>query len=98
MISSSYRDAQDALKRYVSSFGTPDIVIPHTVSQKGPAFASRNIINSKALKNCFDQFGNVSTCSIPLGYDYFDCANKKGIHIAGWISAAGMSHSVFRIL
>lgn len=97
MASVGYRDAQRILKDYVAAYGKPEIVLPHTVSQTMPHHISKGIIENGSLKNCFEEFGNIATCSIPVGYEYFDCASSRGAHIAGWIAAAGMSHSVFRI-
>lgn len=97
MIAASYKDAQTVLKDYISMYGIPDTILPHTVSYNGPAFASRNIVPEDALKNCFKIFGNISTSAIPVGYEYFRCNQDNRKHVAGWISAAGMSHSVFRL-
>jgi 3-oxoacyl-[acyl-carrier-protein] synthase III len=93
----SYRDAQEVLAQYITANGMPDVVLPHTVSQSGPMHASRNMLKPGTLKNCFEVFGNIATCSIPVGYEYFACADEKVEHVAGWISAAGMSHTVFRL-
>jgi hypothetical protein len=98
MASAAYRSGQDILRQYVAMYGAPDIVLPHTVSQTGPAHASRNIIKDGTLKNCFEDFGNIATCSIPVQYEYFGCSNRRNSHIAGWIAAAGMSHAIFRVL
>ena len=98
MASATYRDARGVLLKYINENGMPDIVLPHTVSQSGPLHASKDILPGGALRNCFEYFGNVATSSIPIGYEYFGCENNKASHIAGWVSAAGISHSVFRIL
>jgi 3-oxoacyl-[acyl-carrier-protein] synthase III len=95
MAIASYRDAQAVLAKYVDAYGAPDTVLPHTVSQSGPRRASRGYLGEGVLKNCFEHFGNLSTCSIPVGYEYFECSGNG--HIAGWVSAAGMSHGIFRI-
>jgi 3-oxoacyl-[acyl-carrier-protein] synthase III len=97
MASASYRDSHDVLAKYISENGTPDVVLPHMVSQSGPMHASKRLLKEGTLKNCFEYFGNLATSSIPVGYEYFDCENKKDAHQVGWISAAGMSHCVFRI-
>lgn len=93
----TYRIARVALERYVSTYGIPDIILPHTVSQSGPAHVSRGLVPDTVVQNCFDIFGNISTCSIPIGYEYFNCAKNTNSHIAGWITAAGLSCSAFRI-
>lgn len=97
MASASYRDAQDVLATYIRENGMPDIVLPHTVSQSGPTHASKNLLNEGAIRNCFELFGNLATSSIPVGYEYFGCVAERAAHIVAWISAAGMSHCVFRL-
>lgn len=97
MAAAGYRDAQDVLKTYISRYGTPDIILPHTVSQTMPEHISKNVLPVGTLRNCFEEFGNIATCSIPVGYEYFDCKDRSESHIAGWIAAAGMSHCVFRL-
>lgn len=98
MASGSYRDAQQVLKAYIEQNGIPEIVLPHTVSQPGPRHAARHFLPEDVIKNCFEYFGNIATSAIPVGYEYFDCASERGLHVAAWISAAGMSHCVFRLL
>jgi hypothetical protein len=98
MASAAYREAQTVLAAYVRENGEPDIVLPHMVSQTGPAHASKHILKENTIRNCFEFFGNVATSSIPVGYEYFDCADKGGSHIVAWLSAAGMSHCVVRLL
>lgn len=98
MASATYRDAQEVLARYIRENGIPDIVLPHTVSQTGPAHASKRLLKDGAVRNCFEFFGNIATSSIPVGYEYFECAADVDAHILGWISAAGMSHCAFRIV
>jgi hypothetical protein len=85
------------LETYIGANGKPDVVLPHTVSQSGPVHASKHLLPEGTIKNCFEYFGNVATSSIPVGYEYFDCHRDRSLHVAGWISAAGMSHCVFRI-
>jgi 3-oxoacyl-[acyl-carrier-protein] synthase III len=97
LATATYRDSQNVLRDYVARNGAPDILLPHTVSQNGPGRASKGIIKEGVLQNCFEQFGNIATSAIPAGYQYFDCANRKKAHIAGWVSAAGLSHCAFRI-
>ena len=97
MAVAGYRDGQDVLREYIARYGCPDVVLPHTISQTLPAHVSKNIITPDSLKNCFDVFGNVSTSSIPIGYEFFECPSNRSAHIVGWIAAAGMSHCVFRI-
>jgi 3-oxoacyl-[acyl-carrier-protein] synthase III len=91
----SRRDAEEVLEEYIRKYGKPDIVLPHTVSESGPRRASENHLAEGVLKNCFEHFGNLSTSSIPIGYEYFNCSSNA--HVAGWISAAGMSHAIFRL-
>jgi 3-oxoacyl-[acyl-carrier-protein] synthase III len=98
MAAAGYRDARDVLRRYVAQYGAPDLVLPHTVSQTMPEHISRNILAAGVLRNCFEDFGNIATCSIPAGYEHYDCGRAQGLHIAGWVAAAGMSHCVFRLL
>lgn len=97
MASVGYRDARNVLKAYVEEHGQPEIILPHTVSQTMPDHISKKIVDRGAIRNCFEEFGNIATSSIPVGYEYFDCASKRDKHIAGWIAAAGMSHGVFRL-
>ncbi|HML13707.1 MAG TPA: hypothetical protein VK456_10395 [Xanthobacteraceae bacterium] len=97
MTSGSYRDAQDVLVKYIRDNGAPEIVLPHTVSQTGPTRAAKNILAEGVICNCFELFGNISTSSIPVGYEYFDCGTDSVTHVVGWVSAAGMSHCVFRL-
>jgi hypothetical protein len=91
----SYRQAQGILIKYLAEYDQPNVVLPHLVSQTGPRRASNHHLKDGALKNCFEHFGNLATCSIPVGYEYFDCS--KDSHVVGWISAAGMSHGIFRL-
>ena len=95
MATGSRREAEEVLAEYISEYGEPNIVLPHTVSQTGPRRASEKHLSDGVLKNCFEHFGNLSTSSIPVGFEYFDCSGAR--HAVGWISAAGMSHSVFRL-
>lgn len=97
MASSTYREAQEVLAIYIREYGQPDIVLPHTVSQSGPMHAAKHLLREDSIKNCFEFFGNVATSSIPVGYEYFNCASEQDVHVAAWISAAGMSHCVFRL-
>jgi 3-oxoacyl-[acyl-carrier-protein] synthase III len=97
MASASYRDAQEVLTKYISENGIPTFVLPHLISQTGPLHASKSLLKEGALRNCFEYFGNLATSSIPVGYEYFACESDKAAHLVGWISAAGMSHSAFRI-
>jgi 3-oxoacyl-[acyl-carrier-protein] synthase III len=97
MASVGYRDAQDVLREYISLFGVPDIVLPHTVSQTMPLHIAGSLLREGSLMNCFVDFGNIATCSIPVGYEYFGCHSRRGEHIVGWVAAAGMSHCVARI-
>lgn len=97
MAFATYRDAQEVLACYINENGSPDIVLPHTVSLSGPVHASKHLLAEGAIKNCFEHFGNVATSSIPVGYDYFDCNADRKLHIVAWISAAGMSHCAFRL-
>jgi 3-oxoacyl-[acyl-carrier-protein] synthase III len=97
MASATYRDSQSVLETYIRENGLPDIVLPHTVSQSGPAHASKHLLQDGTVKNCFEYFGNLATSSIPIGYEYFDCVDKQDLHIAAWISAAGMSHCAVRL-
>jgi hypothetical protein len=97
MASATYRDACGVLERYIGENGKPDLVLPHTVSQSGPVHASKHLLHGDAIKNCFENFGNVATSSIPVGYEYFGCDRDRSLHVAGWISAAGMSHCAFRL-
>jgi 3-oxoacyl-[acyl-carrier-protein] synthase III len=97
LATATYRDAQDVLRDYIARNGMPDVLLPHAVSQGGPSRASKGIVKEGALLNCFELFGNIATSSIPAGYEYFDCAKKKNDHVAGWVSAAGLSHCAFRI-
>jgi|tagenome__1003787_1003787.scaffolds.fasta_scaffold20626358_2 3-oxoacyl-[acyl-carrier-protein] synthase III len=97
MASASYRDAQEVLKQYINENGIPDVVLPHTVSQPGPRHAARHFLPDTVIKNCFESFGNIATSSIPVGYEYFDCAADRTTHIAAWVSSAGMSHCAFRL-
>src|ERR1041384_4193171 len=98
MASGSYRDAQEVLRDYIEQNGVPDVVLPHTVSQPGPRHAARRLLPEDAIRNCFEYFGNIATSSIPVSYEYFDCASHRTAHIAAWVSAAGMSHCAFRLL
>jgi len=97
MASATYRDAQAVLEGYIRENGRPDIILPHTISQSGPAHAAKHLLQEGVIRNCFEYFGNVATSSIPVGYEYFDCGTERNLHIAAWISAAGMSHCAFRL-
>jgi hypothetical protein len=97
MASASYRDSQIVLAAYIERYGIPSTVLPHLVSQSGPPHASKHLLNEGVLRNCFEWFGNLATSSIPVGYEYYACEIHPADHLAGWISAAGMSHCVFRI-
>lgn len=97
MASATYRDAQAVLEDYICENGRPDVVLPHTISQSGPTHAAKHLLREGTIRNCFEYFGNLATSSIPVGYEYFDCATEQHLHIAAWISAAGMSHCAFRV-
>lgn len=98
LTAATYRTAREVLSRYIAEYGVPDTVLSHTVSQTGPRHASQHLIEPPVLKNCFEIFGNISTCSIPVAYEYFDCTERSDLHVIGWISAAGISCSAFRIV
>lgn len=97
MAMATYRDACDVLEEYIKINGSPDIVLPHTVSQFGPTRASRHLLADGKIRNCFEYFGNVATSSVPIGYEYFECGGQKNVHVAAWVSAAGMSHCAFEL-
>ncbi len=97
MASVGYRSAHEVLERYINSFGSPDMLLSHTVSETLPRHISKGVIKNGVLKNCFRKFGNIATCSIPVSFEYFDCGAQSNLHMAGWIAAAGMSYSVFRL-
>jgi hypothetical protein len=97
LASATYRDAQAVLETYIREYGRPDIVLPHTISQSGPAHAAKRLLPEGVIRNCFEYFGNLATSSIPVGYEYFDCRTEQNLHVAAWISAAGMSHCAVRL-
>lgn len=78
---------------------TPEIIFPHSVSDRIIKDASRSAGVQSKIYSTFSKLGNLATVSVPSSihsalHNNIISKNKKGI---AWIASAGMKYSAFEI-
>lgn len=94
-----YRNGLQIMKRFVSTYGQPDIIIPHSISEILPLKVKEKLgLNGRVLST-FSKYGNLATSSIPTTLTTY--INSKQIgnndNAVGWIGSAGMKFCVFSL-
>ena len=94
-----YKPSCENVREYISKYGKPDVVIPHSVSEIFPKKIAEKLHIDVKIHNTFPIYGNLATASVPVSLD--DGIKRgsilSGNHIAGAISSAGMKFSTFML-
>ncbi|MGD9808491.1 MAG: 3-oxoacyl-[acyl-carrier-protein] synthase III C-terminal domain-containing protein [Deferribacterales bacterium] len=99
LASVGYKPSCENVQKYISVYGKPDVVIPHSVSEVFPKKIAKKLNIDIQIHNTFSKYGNLATSSVPVSLD--NGIKTKTIlsnnHIVGVISSAGMKFSTFRL-
>jgi len=94
-----FRRSVEVLRRMMDMAGIPDLIVPHSVSGRGPAAAAARLGVGERVSTSFPQCGNVVTSSIPCSLVQATAAGRlaPGRRCLGWVASAGLKYSSFEI-
>lgn len=94
-----YESAIKVMKKLLEVSEKPNLIFPHSVSQKVHQIVSSKLSIEKNIYSTFQFLGNVATCSIPscIYSAYLNKRLKNREKAFGWIASGGMKFSAFEI-